>query len=130
MLVLVFGISVTFTSCGDDDETQENNATKPSIVGRWVAVINEEGSTYVMKFSEDGTGYGSEGQKEASHRKNERYQFNYTVLEKEIYFFGYNSMFDGLKLDYTLSDDGNNLTIYGVDKDDLSVLHLVKGTNL
>lgn len=142
MAALILGIFVSFYSCkkdeckcnGDCHGTQcsapcANNCkctiTKASIVGRWVAIYDEEyGDKYVMVFREDGTGYGCEEEIESGNYSFS--QFSYTLRDGKINLYGNGSIFNGMKLDYDLSSDGNKLTIYGMDDNDLSVLHFTR----
>lgn len=147
MIALILGTLVSFYSCGKECKCNGDchgtqcsapcaddckcTQTKPmaSIVGRWVAIIDEEdGETFVMKFREDGTGYGCEGHKENSVKTYPEYQFSYKIVGNEIQIQPYvkDSKWDNMWLDFTLSSDGKKLTIYGLDDDDLSVLHFTK----
>ncbi len=122
MLVMMLSTVTLLSSCGDDDEDDPTPIPTPnpevSIVGLWQAEYDEN-EYFVMCFKENGKGYGCEKGKEDKARS----QFSYQLKGDKIYFYGDDTIWENVVVEYELSKDGKQLTIYGVDDNDLSVLH-------
>lgn len=112
-------VSVGFVSCDDDDE--ENEA---SIVGTWVCDF-DPATYYIVCFKADGTGYDyftEDGLDEDDY-------FSYKVRGDQITLYYHDSDEDdywNMTIEYDLSSDGKRLTLYGMDDNDMAVLHFTK----
>lgn len=121
-ILMVAILSVGFVSCGKNDDDDIGGTS--SIIGTWVCDFDTT-TDYVICFMSDGTGYGyftEDGLEEDDH-------FSYKVREDKITLYYHSSYADNYwnkTIEYDLSSDGKRLTLYGMDDNDMAVLHFTK----
>ena len=117
-IILVVFMGVGFVSCGDDNEEEKDGSA--SIVGTWVCDFHVE-TDYIICFKADGTGYDyftEDGLDEDDY-------FSYKVRGDKITLY-YHDSDDDVTIEYDLSSDGKQLTLYGMDDNDMAVLHFTR----
>lgn len=129
LLICVFSVALVGCETHDEEPTPEPNPiTKPTtsqqkIVGRWLCYKDAYGEPWekplLYCFDSDGTGFEWFQDEPYS----DRWIFSYYITESELCLF---DEWDAHRLSYTFSDDGNTLTIYGMDDNDMRVLRLSK----
>lgn len=110
---------VAFSSCGNDDK-DEPNENHPSVVGKWECIYDSYGDFWdeplIYVFDEEGTGYQWFSDEPFSYRL----EFTYSITSSKLKI---KTKYDDVyNLRYELSSDGRNLTLYGWDDDDMSIL--------
>lgn len=105
---------LVITACGEKDP-------KEMIVGKWECSRDAYGRKWhdpmILRFDDDESGSLKIPE---DNGRFESHKFNYTVKEKTISFDWEDTREEKLK--YKFSDDGNTLTIYGIDDDDMDEL--------
>ena len=118
-ILMVAIVSVGFVSCGDDDDDEKSGT--PSLVGTWVCDF-DPATDYIVCFKADGTGYSyftEDGLDENDY-------FSYKVRGDQITLYYHDSIYWNMTIEYDLSSDGKRLTLYGIDDNDMAVLHFTK----
>lgn len=128
MLVLIALLSINLTACNDEPETKTKAAT---IVGNWRCMYDAYGDLWdaplYYVFNEDGTGYEWFSEEPYSDRLKFKYKASSFVLNLTYWSDYYREWEDyDDYVTYELSKDGNSLTLYGMDDNDMSVLHCVR----
>ena len=130
-------MSMSFSSCflfggDDDDDDDKQDSTADALVGTWVCDFDED-TDYIFCFKSDGTGYDyftEDGLDEDDY-------FSYKVRGKTItlYYeehgwdYRYNepeTEYYNITIEYDLRQNGKSLTLYGLDDNDMAVLHFTK----
>ena len=121
-ILMVAIVSVSFVSCDDDDDVRKDDVS--SLIGVWVCDFDPE-TDYIICFKEDGTGYDYFTEDGMDDDDN----FSYKVRDDKItlyYYDSYDDEYYNCTIEYDLSKDGKRLTLYGLDDNDMAVLHFTK----
>lgn len=115
MLLLLPLFSCSSNSNSDDES--EENGSKKTIVGKWKCYENAYGYKWeqpmIFVFEKNKTGYHSE----TEDGRNRKYDFDYRIEGDYV-------IINKKEVQYELSKNGKELTLYGLDNDDMAELHL------
>ncbi len=120
--LMVVILSLAFTSCGEDDKDTPH-ADSNSIVGTWETMEDGDGALdepLIYSFDNDGNGYMWYSDEPFSYRST----FTYSASSTRIHIkFNDGDSYD---LIYSLSSNGNRLTIMGIDEEGIGELNFTR----
>lgn len=122
-IIMAFLLGLSFISCHHDDpDDQEQTETEtPTLIGIWICDF-ESDIDFIICFKEDGTGYDYF----TGNTEEEREEFSYKVRDDKITFYywdSYEGKYYNRTVEYDLSSNGKSLTLFGMDNNDMAVLH-------
>ena len=84
-ILMVAIVSVSFVSCGDDDDDKKTGSSV-SIIGTWRHDFGSDGGYIIMQFNEDNTGYSQEyDPNDGGLRRKHNFTYQYDITMKRIY---------------------------------------------
>lgn len=119
---IIFLSCMTLLSCSNDNDEEALNPQE-KIIGKWICYEDAYGEPWdeplVYQFDSGGTGYEWFQDEPFSHRM----EFTYTITESKIRIKADDSVYN---IRYEISSNGKSLVLYGLDDNDMEVLHFVK----